>query len=224
MQLDAIVLDLDDTLYDTTRLLLPWADRRAIAALRGAGLEIDEDCAMARLRELRLSGVWSFAPLVERHVRRDEFVRIAESAWFAYHPPPMTLETRVERALDDLAELAPLALLTSGDPATQRGKVDRLGIAERFAVLVLVPREAAGAKPAALAELLAARAWRPERVIVCGDRPDADIRAAHRNGCRGVLVRSAGAEFAAVKATTPDDVPWRTIEHVAELAPILRTS
>lgn len=222
MTLDGIVLDLDDTLYDTSRLLLPWADRRAVAALRDSGLDIGEDDALAQLAELRSQGVWSFAPLVESRGGAGELIATAERAWFSYDPPPMALDESVRAALDELAALAPLALLTSGDPPTQEKKVARLGIAPRFAAIAYVPRTADGGKTAALAALLAARRWEPRRAVVCGDRPDADIRAANRNGCRGVLVRSAGSEFAAAKPQEADDVPWRTISSVVELPALLR--
>lgn len=222
MRLDGIVLDLDDTLYDTTRLLLPWADRRAAAALRGAGLAVTDDEFLRRVTADRLAGVWSFARVVAALGGAPSHAALAEEVWLVYDPPAMRLEPEVARALTELASLAPIALLTSGDPGTQRAKVDRLGIAARFADLAFVPRDAPGGKPAALAAQLARLGWDPRCVIVCGDRPDADIRAANRNGCRGVLVRSAGSEFAAAKPTTSDDVPWRTIERVAELPALLR--
>jgi hypothetical protein len=61
-------------------------------------------------------------------------------------------------------------------------------------------------------------------VVVCGDRPDGDVRAANRNGCLAVLVRIEGTEFANVAAASPDDVPWRTIAHVAELPALLASA
>jgi FMN phosphatase YigB (HAD superfamily) len=222
MTLDGIVLDLDDTLFDTTRLLLPWADRRAVAAMRAAGLDLAEDAALARLLELRrASVVRTFAALAAERGADDACVAAGEDAWFVYDPPPMTLEPDVARALDELAEIAPLALLTMGDVMTQRAKVERLGLASRFAEVRYVPFHATGGKTAALSELIAHFGWKPARVVVCGDRPDADIRAANKNGCRGVLVRRAGGEFAAV-ATSGDDAPWKTISHVSELPALLR--
>jgi FMN phosphatase YigB (HAD superfamily) len=223
MKLDGIVLDLDDTLYDTTRLLIPWADRRAVAAMRAAGLDLDEETALARLLELRAAGVVrTFAALAAEHGADDACVAPGEDAWFVYDPPPMTLEPDVARALDELAAIAPLALYTMGDVMTQHAKVGRLGVAPRFAEVRYVPVHAPGGKTAALSELIAHFAWTPSRVVVCGDRPDADVRAGNRNGCLTVLLRRDGSEFAGVAPESQDDLPWRTIAHVAELPALLR--
>jgi FMN phosphatase YigB (HAD superfamily) len=221
---DGIVLDLDDTLYDTTGLLLPWADRRAVAAMRAAGLTMEEDAALARIAALRRSGVARYwDALAQENGVDSACVAAGESIWFDYDPPPMTLDPAVDRALDALAAIAPLALLTAGHVATQRRKAERLFLAPRFAEMRFVDHRSPGGKTEGLAALLADRRWKPSRVVVCGDRPDGDIRAANRNGCRGVLVRRDGGEFAAVP-TSGDDAPWRTIAGVAELPGLLRSS
>lgn len=223
MKPDAIVLDLDDTIFDTTRLLLPWADRRAIAAMRAAGLAIGDDAALRRLLEIRAAGVVrTFATLAAETGAPDAAVVAGEDAWFDYDPPPMSLEPAVAAALDELAALAPLALFTSGHPATQRRKAERLGLPERFADLRFVDFRGPEGKTEVLASILRDHRWDPARVIVCGDRPDGDVRAANRNGCLAVLVRREGSEFASVLPASPDDVPWRTIASVAELPSLLR--
>jgi putative hydrolase of the HAD superfamily len=222
MRLDGIVLDLDDTLFDTTRRLLPWADRRAVAAMRRAGLDLDEETALRRLLELRRAGVVrTFAALAAERDASTACVAAGEDAWFDYDPPPMTLEPSVDRALDELAETAPLALFTLGHVATQRRKVERLGLARRFVDVRYVDFRGKDGKTEALASILVDRGWTPSRVVVCGDRPDGDVRSGNRNGCLTVLVRRDGGEFAAVAPASPDDVPWRTIAHVAELPALL---
>jgi len=222
---EGIVLDLDDTIFDTTRLLLPWADRRAIAAMRAAGLALGEEEALRRLCELRGAGVVrTFAALAAETRAPDASVSAGEDAWFDYDPPPMLLEPSVAAALDDLAALAPLALFTFGHPGTQRRKAERLGLPALFADLRFVDFRGPDGKTEALASILRDHCWDASRVVVCGDRPDGDVRAANRNGCRAVLVRREGAEFANVAPASPDDVPWRTIASVAELPALLRLS
>jgi len=217
-----IVLDLDDTLFDTTRLLLPWADRRAVAAMRAAGLVLGEEAALRRLLEIRGAGVVrTFAALAAETGAPDSAVAAGEDAWFDYDPPPMSLEPDVAAALDELAALAPLALFTSGHPATQRRKAERLGLPARFADLRYVDFRGSDGKTEVLASILRDHRWDAARVIVCGDRPDGDVRAANRNGCVAVLVRREGSEFANVAPASPDDVPWRTIASVAELPGLL---
>jgi putative hydrolase of the HAD superfamily len=224
MKPDGIVLDLDDTLFETTRLLLPWADRRAVAAMREAGLAIDEETALARLVELRRSGVVrTFSELARSSGAPESCAETGAAVWLDYEPPPMDLEPRVAVALDELAGMAPLVLFTLGHPRTQRRKAERLGLAARFSELRFIDSRGAAGKTETLAEILADHGWAPDRVVVCGDRPDGDVRAANLNGCVSVLVRAEGTEFANVESSSPDDVPSRTISHVAELPALLRS-
>jgi FMN phosphatase YigB (HAD superfamily) len=223
MRVAGIVLDLDDTLYDTTRLLIPWADRRAVAAMRAAGLALSEEAALARIAELRRAGVARYWDALAREQGVDAAcVAVGESAWLDYEPPPMELEPAVAHALDELAAIAPLVLFTMGHPRTQRWKAERLGLAARFADMRFIDFRGPGGKTETLAAILAEHAWRAADVVVAGDRPDGDVRAANRNGCRAVLVRRTGSEFADVAPASADDVPWRTIASIAELPALLR--
>jgi FMN phosphatase YigB (HAD superfamily) len=221
--LDAIVLDLDDTLYDTSAKLLPAADRRAVAALRARGLALGEDAALARIAALRRAGVVEpFRALAAEEGLAAAAAEEAERSFFRYEVPPISLDEDVARALDELRGLAPLALLTAGDVATQRAKAGRLGLARWFAVQEFVGFDAPDGKAGALRRLTAANGWTPSRTVFAGDRPDGDVRAANRAGCLAVLVRRPGAEFSDARADGPDGVPWRTVAHVRELPAVLR--
>jgi FMN phosphatase YigB (HAD superfamily) len=223
MRVSGIVLDLDDTIYDTTRLLIPWADRRAVAAMRAAGLTLSEDAALARIAELRRAGVARYWDALAQEQGLDAACAAAcESAWLDYEPPPMDLEPAVARALDELAAIAPLVLFTLGHPRTQRGKAERLGLTARFTDMRFIDFRGPLGKTETLASILADQRWPAAEVVVAGDRPDGDVRAANRNGCRAVLVRRAGGEFAGVAPASDDDVPWRTIGSLAELPALLR--
>jgi FMN phosphatase YigB (HAD superfamily) len=223
MRVAGIVLDLDDTLYDTTRLLIPWADRRAVAAMRAAGLALGEDAALARIAELRRAGVARYwDALCAEHGVGPDCVAVGEAAWLDYEPPPMELEPAVARALDELGAMAPLVLFTMGHPRTQRRKAERLGLAARFADMRFIDSRAGAGKTETLASILADHGWPAADVVVAGDRVDGDVRAANKNGCRAVLVRRAVSEFAGVAPASPDEVPWRTIESIADLPALLR--
>ncbi len=221
----AFVLDLDDTLLDTAGLLVPAADARAIAAMRRSGLALDGEQAARALAALREEG--QCADLFGELARRfDADIRCGEAGaaeFFAFEVPPLALEERVDRALHDLARLAPLVLLTAGNEPTQRAKVARLGIATRFEQRLYVGLHA-GAKEEALRALLAAAPDRPaERVVVVGDRATSEIRAGNRLGCVTVLVRRAGAEFGAHEPTGCD-VPDFTVTGVEDVAGLFGTS
>ena len=80
---------------------------------------------------------------------------------------------------------------------------------------------APGGKTAGLSEMVRSHGWNPARTVMVGDRPDGDVRAGNRVGCRTVLVRREGGEYAAVAPSSPDDVAWRTIAHLRELPALL---
>lgn len=220
MSYDGIVLDLDDTILDTTRLLLPAADRRAIAALRAHGLAFGESEALARLTELREAGAAGvFESLAEEGGARTDGIAAARQAFFVYADlvPPLEIAPRTTQALDALGGMAPLALLTTGDPPTQRRKIERAGIAHRFDATVIAPLGGEG-KTHALAGLLADRGWDGARVATVGDRMRSDIRAGNANGCVTVLVRSPGAEFAAETPRDAADEPGHVCADLLEAA------
>jgi len=220
--IDAIVLDLDDTILDTAGLLVPIADQRAVQAMIAAGLPVDGNTAHATLRELRSRGVEDlFVEIAARHGGSPECADAATHAFFRYDVPPIALEPEIEAALHTLHGAAPLALLTAGFEATQRQKVARLDLEALFVECVFVPLGSPGGKEPALRALLTRHGWRPERVVVAGDRPASDIRAGNALGCRTVLVRAPGGEFAEHTPSGPAETPWRTIASLAELPALL---
>jgi len=220
-RLDGIVLDLDDTLLDTTGLLLPVADRRAIEAMRRTGLALGADDALAALHALRAGGAYEdlFARLAHEHGASRACGAAGAQAWFEYEVPPLELDPRVASALDELAHLAPLALLTFGIPATQRQKVDRLGIADRFVRSRYVDKDGGEDKRGGLADLLSATGWAASRVVMVGDSLLGDIAAGLAAGCLTVWVDGGGERSS---DAAPGVAPWRTIRHVGELAAVLR--
>jgi FMN phosphatase YigB (HAD superfamily) len=220
--LDAVVLDLDDTILDTAGLLVPVADRRAIQAMIDAGLPVDADTASATLSELRSQGVENlFGAIVARHGGTPECAAAATETFYCFDVPPIALEPDVDVALHDLYRAAPLALLTAGHEPTQRQKVRRLDLEPLFVECVYVPLHAPGGKEPALRELLHRRGWRPEHVVVAGDRPASDIRAGNAVGCRTVLVRAPGGEFASHAPRDAGEAPWATIGSLTELPGLL---
>lgn len=224
MNLDGIVLDLDDTVFPTTRVLVPVADRLAVRAMQRAGLAVTPQRALAVIARLRGLGVGErlFEKLAAAVGAGPEVAAAGRRAWFGYDVPEIELPGDSARALDELAAMAPLALLTLGIPATQRRKIERLGIAGRFAHVVIVDRDGVATKTDALADLLRTTAWRPSRVVVVGDGPSTDIRAGNVNGCLTVRVRGEG-ENAAVPAEGPGDVAWREVESIDELPALLES-
>ena len=185
--LRAVIFDLDDTLIDTTGLLLGPAHLEAARAMIAAGLDgVVEEVAHARVAFTRTHpGDDLEALLIERFGASDpDRVRAAGRAAFYCRPVPDI--DPIPGSLELLASLRSsgylLFLLTIGDPDTQRRKVELAGLAEAFDTLVLVDIESSD-KAAALEVLLGDHALEPEQVLVVGDRIDREIEAGRRSGC-----------------------------------------
>ncbi len=220
-----VVLDLDDTLIDTTRLLVPAADRRAAGALIAHGAPADEEGLLARFGLLRRQGVVAvFEEVAREYGLPAQAAEAAEDTFFRYDVPDLQLTAQVVAALAELREIAPLALLTFGDLDTQWSKIRTLGLdaAGAFAALRVVARRDAGGKAVALAALLNELGWAPVHVVMCGDNPASDIRAANTCGCISVRVRRDGAEFARAGSDVPLEQADHEIGSVTELPALLR--
>jgi putative hydrolase of the HAD superfamily len=94
-------------------------------------------------------------------------------------------------------------LLSTGHPPTQRRKIETLGVGDLFDEVVLDDVFVRSSKRRLLQDLLRRRGWVPASVLVVGDRPGSEIRAALDLGCRALRIR--GGEFAEVP--TPAGVP-----------------
>ena len=222
MQLDGIVLDLDDTLLDTTGLLLADADRRAIEAMRAIGFPMPIDEAQAHITSLREAGQATgvFAHLAKEVGADPAWGEVGELAFFDYDVPPLKVDPRVETALVELAEHAPLALLTLGVPRTQQQKIRRLGIEPWFAVIRYLDYTLGHDKAAALRALLAELDWEARRVVVIGDSVKTDIHAANTNGCLSILVNSGG-ERSCEQPSADTEHPWHICGHVSDVPSLL---
>ncbi|MEU7222420.1 HAD family hydrolase [Streptomyces chrestomyceticus] len=206
MTIEAILWDVDDTLFDYT-----GSDR--VGALRHIEAEglltryADVECALGRWRECMevafgrfLAGEVGF--MEHRRERARDFLGEALSdaeadAWFgryvALYEAAWTLFPDSVQALTDLAPLARQGVLSNSSVRNQDRKLRALGIRDHFEV-VLCADELGHAKPAAEAFLAACDAMElaPERVVYVGDKLDVDAIGARDAGLGAVWVDRTG--------------------------------
>ena len=220
--LRAVVLDLDDTLFDTSGTLVGPANRDAAAAMIGAGLPGTlEAVAQRRLQLGRAHPSEDADALVLRSFGMEEREEIARAGRTAYYsrtirsidPFPETMDV-----LDGLRGVLDLFLLTIGAPATQQRKIDLLGIEEYFREVVIVDI-AGGDKFEALVGLADRHGLPPAEVVVVGDRIDREIEAARRLGMWAV--RMAHGEGKHLLPIGPSQQPHYTIDRLAGLPYVL---
>src|SRR5206468_3017739 len=124
-------------------------------------------------------------------------------------PRQLPLYPGAREMLEDLRRQVRVGLVTDGDPRIQRSKLDAVGLAGSFDVVVLsdeLGRARRKPHPAPFRMALAVLGVDADRAAFVGDRPDKDVAGARAAGMLAVRVRSG--EYAAV----PDDPrPWRSL-------------
>ncbi len=208
---EAIVFDLDDTLY----LERDYVRSGARAAAHWVAAETATDPLEAE-RELLAA--------VSRGVTRDPFGRwlrarrLDPQTWlplmldcYRSHRPAIELDAGVERLLDRLASRRTLGIVTDGRLDQQRRKVQALAL-ERWPFTIVYSDEwgREGWKPSArpYQKVLKLNGVTPERAVYVGDNPAKDFLGARRAGMLSVRFRRRGGLHArtepGVAASTPD--------------------
>jgi FMN phosphatase YigB (HAD superfamily) len=172
--LPLVVFDLDDTLIDTRNVLLPAALRRVADA---TGIPVADLDATGKKIEEVLRGV---AGLSE--AKRAA----AAAAWYDPDVPPLDPVPGARALLERLRGRVRLCLLTRGEPARQRNKIERSGLGELFDEIVIRAIEQPGSKRDDLVRLLDGRA--AARCAVIGDDPRDELHFAEELGCLAIAV------------------------------------
>ena len=215
----ALIIDLDDTLYDERDYVL--SGFRAVA----------RDIA-SRLPHLAIDAL--FADMVaelDAHGRGKVFDRALQHAGVAAdprlvaelvetyrdHEPEIALWPGVADALADLGRDHRMAVVTDGLARMQQRKAAALGIGRLVGeVLYCWEHDAPKPDPACYLEALRRLDARPEETVVIGDNPAHDMAAAHAVGCRSIRVLTG--RFAGLgDAGFPPDATARSFPDVVKI-------
>ena len=214
----AILFDLDDTLYD---LRSYWHERlRLVLDLVGARHAHlnPETLASVAMSErvfiehwpdfLRRQGIDDEVLIAETHAvfRQEWFERMA----LAEDAAPMLMALRPHYKL---------GLITNGPSAIQRAKIERFGLAEYLDVLI-VSGEVGVAKPdpAIFRLALEQLGVEPTEALFVGDAPEYDLRGAAAAGVPFVWMNPNEAELPEGLAR-----PLATIKQLGELPALLES-
>jgi putative hydrolase of the HAD superfamily len=224
LAIEAVLFDLDDTLYEYS----PCND----AGLREAyaRLALDSDLSADRFfalhDEVRLELAQELAGQAASHERSHFFKRIVErsvgpahvglmsalnEAYWSAFLDRMQLASGATEVLEELSSKYALAVVSNHTTLPQLRKLERLGIASHFKVL-LTSEEAGADKPdrRIFDRALQALDVPAGRAVMVGDNLQGDVRGAEALGMRAVL----STQF--VGASLGDDVQYR-IEQLEEL-------
>lgn len=190
---DAVVLDLDDTLFLQSEWLAgAW---QAVAAA-AQGLGGDAGSLHAALVSIGAKGS-DKGTIIDRALLCSGQAHLPVAplvtAFQSWRPVTLTPDPAVTR-LVELRGLGPVGLLTDGDPGIQRGKLAALGLTDAFDAVVVTDelggRAARKPAPDGFRALLRAMGADSGRSLMIGDRPDKDVAGASNVGMRAVRVRT----------------------------------
>lgn len=232
----AVLFDLDDTLYayepcNEAGLVAAHAVLSGAAPLDVATFRALHDRVRAELAT-RLRGRAAshdraifFKLVVERHTgasRPALALELLEAYWSSFLARA-TPAAGASEALEELARHHALALVTNQTTDVQLRKLERLGLARWFPVVV-TSGEIGVEKPDArmFAAALEALGVEPTRAVMVGDDPEADMRGAAKAGLRTIL----STQFRAASGdTTPSDRVVASVSAVpAAVRELLATS
>lgn len=220
--IQAIAFDLDDTLLDTSGLLVPAASRRACEALIEQGVPCPlEDCLRLRAEMApHHSHRDIFRLIAERYGVSDQGAASAEAVQRFYnHPLPekLPLMPGAEEVLAQLEGRYALYLVTSGNPQTQMGKIKATGLLSRFRHCYTVDAFAGGTKREAFEDILARERIPGHALLSLGNRLCQEIRQTKQVG--GFTCYFEYGEHVGEKPERPEDHPDWTIHHLHEFIP-----
>lgn len=220
---DHVVFDLDDTLLDTYRQLIPKAARESCRAMIAEGLVSDiEACMNARdelVRHLPRQSLYDH--LVSRFGVKPgaDPANVARIGYDAFHV--RKVETDIElfpgtrELLYGLRDRYGMHLVTAGNRATQEQKIRILGIEDLFAEIRHVDPSKGETKQSAFEGIMRTAGGEPSRYLSVGNRLDTDVADAKRLGWRACWIRYG--EYAHMSPKDEFERPDFQINHLREL-------
>jgi putative hydrolase of the HAD superfamily len=189
----ALLIDMDDTLYDERDYVL--SGFRAVAeAVAGQNPGVDPEAFYADMvAELAAHGRGRvFDAALVRAGIPPEPLRISELVEaYRAHKPTLSLWPGVAETLEGLRRDYRLAVITDGLGVMQQNKAVALALGERVDEVVYCwEQQAPKPDPKCYHQALRALDTDADEAVVIGDRPDHDMAAAAAVGCRSIRVRT----------------------------------
>lgn len=217
-KIKAIVFDLDNTLFDTDAQCVDRALRYAVGEMIKAGLPCDEEEGFRILRRTLASNPKEdqFRALVNRFELGDEVYKAGHEAYYTAPLNGLSLFKGVKELLENLRAEYTLALITFGDKDQQLRKIELLGITELFDKIIVTQVED---KESAFLDLVDELGIVQNRILVVGDRVDAELRIGNKIGMR--TVRILQGKYASIKPSSNLDTPDFSLRTVTSLPEVL---
>jgi len=215
-----IAFDLDDTLLDTSQLLVPLAARRACEAMLANGVQSDINTCLSwrASKAAELTHKQIFAGFISKCncATPDLALQAAMKAFYNPDVPArLPLMDGAEENLRKLAGLYTLYLITAGEPDAQMKKIKALQIENYFRKIYLVDNFKNEIKKDAFADILKTENLHPTELLSIGNRLSQEIR--HAKICGAQTCYFCHGEHVGETPEQREDYPDFTIYKHAEL-------
>jgi len=222
IEIDAVLFDLDDTLYDRGDAFRRWGTA-FLKEQPGLSDASERDAALAWLVTADGNGycprpefaraVLARFPAVKQSI--PEFVTAFRIGLVAAIVPEETTDLLLQALA---ANSLPFGIITNGSTEQQSRKIRHLGLAERAACILI--SESFGRKKPHPDIFLAAAAQigQPaDKILFVGDHPELDIAGAQAVGMKTAWMRR-GREWPQASAIAPPDIVVHALD---ELVPVI---
>lgn len=210
----SLAFDLDDTLLDTTGLLIPNASRVACQAMIDRGLKLSLSDAMDLRHKMATSmshtDIFTFIADQYGNSNKGNMVHAAIEAF--YNPPVPANLPLMKGALENLQKLQSrynLYLVTMGTQKAQTEKIEALRIRHFFKKCYILNGFIGEKKDLAFREIISNESHKPQELLSIGNRLSSEIRDAKKLG--GTTCYFEYGEHAGEKPQQAEDVPDFTI-------------
>jgi putative hydrolase of the HAD superfamily len=221
MEIRSIAFDLDDTLLDTTGLLVPQASRDAFQILIDAGLSIDlKTCEQHRISLIKtISHKDVFKKLATDYGTAATLAAVELANKAFYHPrlpEKLDLLPGALQNLEALSKKYSLFLVTAGFEDAQKAKIKSLGIAHYFKKIFVVNSLNSEKKFTAFKMIIDSEQIKPEELLCIGNSLSSEIRDARQIGARACYF-----EFGDDRGAIPTEAQFQPHYHVKTHAELI---
>ncbi|MBU0530252.1 MAG: uridine diphosphate-N-acetylglucosamine-binding protein YvcK [Nanoarchaeota archaeon] len=220
-RIKAVILDLDDTLYNCSDTLSKNARKRAVSAMISAGLKADPREVYKKTVEIsRFPRLDLFAELKKEFNIQDE--KIIEAGIHSYNRDEVEDIKPFKGTAKTLESLNSclLILVTSGVYARQEKKIEMLGIKDKFDYIKIVDGEKGELKRDSFIEIMEKFHLKPSEIVCVGDRITAEIRLGNNLGMTTVQIMKG--RFKNLHPKGMEEVPDYKISKISELTDVVK--
>ena len=223
MPIQAVIFDLDDTLYDCTGLLVEAARLRAAKAMVEAGLPCTPGEAYRKQLELEAQlGPRGrvFERLADLYGLGHDAVRRALDAYNSDEVDDIDLFPDVVPTLHDLrARHIKAFLVTDGVHRRQEAKIRVLGLDGLFDAIVINDSERGVLHEECFEQLLRDHGLQPDETVCVGDRLHVEIKAANTLGI--ITCQMLHGRYSALQPRGELEEPDYRIERISQVLDIV---